>query len=435
MTKAKKKFNSFSFVLIANIIFFSTAILLSIPVFFDYKSLEGKIEKKINKEFKINIKIIDDISYKIFPKPHLLIKNANLSLNEFENKSAVVEVENLKLWIPIKFLYSKSDLNMDALEIINANFKFKFKDLKDFRNHLFYKINKPIKIKKSKFFFVDNSGNTVLISPISNLNYFINKQSKIKQLKIKGNIFDINYNSKWKRHYDNPQQTFNEIKFRNPNIYLKNTFNFVGKSNFFGKSNINFLNEDIIINYKFKDNKILITSPVENKNLNIILYSNINLNPFDFETQITFINKNINFFIDDLLYLILNAEKEFLGNINGKLTLQFNNLDNEIVNNGKIDFLIKEKNIEILNSNFEIKDIGNIKSEIEYYEDKGDLIFVSKNVLGIQDKIAFSRKFQLIPAKIKKINQIFFDIKKNIESGEITISNIHINKVNLKKKI
>ena len=29
----------------------------------------------------------------------------------------------------------------DALEIINANFKFKFKDLKDFRNHLFYKIN------------------------------------------------------------------------------------------------------------------------------------------------------------------------------------------------------------------------------------------------------------------------------------------------------
>ena len=65
MTKAKKKFNSFSFVLIANIIFFSTAILLSIPVFFDYKSLEGKIEKKINKEFKINIKIIMAYTIKI----------------------------------------------------------------------------------------------------------------------------------------------------------------------------------------------------------------------------------------------------------------------------------------------------------------------------------------------------------------------------------
>ena len=48
--------------------------------------------------------------------------------------------------------------------------------------------------------------------------------------------------------------------------------------------------------------------------------------------------------------------------------------------------------------------------------------------MDIKNKNEFARKFQLNPNKVKKINKIYFDLQKNIDTNEILISNIHINK-------
>ena len=34
----------------------------------------------------------------------------------------------------------------------------------------------------------------------------------------------IDYLSLWKRNYDNPNETFNEINIKNPNLDIKNLF-------------------------------------------------------------------------------------------------------------------------------------------------------------------------------------------------------------------
>ena len=81
-----------------------------------------------------------------------------------------------------------------------------------------------------------------------------------------------------------------------------------------------------------------------------------------------------------MLYIILNS-KDYLGNINGTLTLNVNNLKNSIINNGKINISIKEEVIKLESSLFEIEGIGKIKSDFRYYEKEGDLIFVS-DLLG-----------------------------------------------------
>ena len=99
-----KKINSAKIILPSIIIFFTAILLLSLPVLLDYNSIQNVIEKKVSSEFKINLKILDDISLKIFPKPHYLIKKADLDLKIESEKSSVIKTNNLRIFIPIKNL-------------------------------------------------------------------------------------------------------------------------------------------------------------------------------------------------------------------------------------------------------------------------------------------------------------------------------------------
>ena len=427
--RKRKKIDSSKVILASIIVFITVILFLSLPALFNYSSMQSAIEKKFSLEFKINLKILDDISFKIFPRPHYLVKKANLDLNFKDEKSSIIETKNLKIFIPTKKIYSKSDIEINGFEISNANIYFKIEDILDFRNHLYYKINEPIYVKKSKFFLLDKNNKTILISPIREINYLINKNNNSKELKIKGNIFDVNYYSSWKRYYDKPKNTINVISLKNPNLFIKNLFSFEDKSNFKGKSSINFLNENIIINYLMKDNKIYINSPNQNNKQKIKLNSEIELDPFYFDATIDINKKDTNFLIDNLLNIILNSKEKYLGNMNGNLTLVINNLKSSIINNGKINLSVKEKEIKLKNSLFEIKDTGKLRSNFRYYENKGDLIFASENIFEITNKKEFSRKFQLSSNKVKNINKIYFDLEKNIDNGEISISNIYLNKI------
>ena len=429
----RKKINSSKVVLTSVTVFFTAILFLSLPVLFNYNSIQNLVEKKFYSDFRIKLNIEDDISLKIFPKPHYLVKKANLDLNIKDDKSSIIDTKNLKIFIPITKIYSKSDIEISEIEIEKANFFFKISDTLDFRNHLYYKINEPVKVKKSNFFLQDKNNKIILISPIKKMKYFINKKNNSKELVINGNIFDVNYHSTWRRYYNKPKNTTNDIKFKNPNLSIRNLFSLEDNLSFKGQSSINFLNEDIVINYLFKDDKIYINSDDENKNQNIQLNSKIELSPFFFNANLKIYKKDINFLIDNLLNIILNSNKEYLGNINGNINLEINNLKNSLINRGNIELSIKEKEIKLNNSLFEISDLGKIASNFRYYENLGNLIFASENIFEITNKKDFSRKFQLNLKKIENINKIYFDLEKNIDNGEVTISNVRLNKTDAVK--
>ena len=426
MSKRKNKISS-KIILSTVVIFFSIILFLSLPVLFNYNSIQNVIEKKVSSEFKINLKINGDIALKVFPRPHYLVKNANLDLNIENDNSSIIETSHLKIFIPIRKIYSRSNIEINGIELENVNIYFNKDDILDFRNHLYYKINKPIHIKKSKFFLLDKNKNTILISPLKKIDYLINKKNNSKQLKINGNIFDVNYSSFWKRNYDNPNETLNEIHLKNPNLNIKNSFSFKNSEDFSGKSSINFLNEDIVIKYQLKNNEIFINSP--NTNQKIKLNSRIELDPFFFDAKIEIDDKDINFFINNLLSIIFNSSEDYLGNINGHVNLEVSNLKNSIINKGNINFSIEEKVIKLEKSLFEIQGIGKIKSEFRYYINNGDLIFTSENIFEIENRKEFSRKFQISSKNLKNVKKIYFNLEKNVDSGEISISNIYINKV------
>ena len=92
-----KEQDPFHLVIIFFIIFFGTAIFFSIPTFYDYKKYNQQIEKNINNEFKVYIHNLENISFRFVPSPHLLIKKADLKINESE-QNLVSELENLKVF-------------------------------------------------------------------------------------------------------------------------------------------------------------------------------------------------------------------------------------------------------------------------------------------------------------------------------------------------
>ena len=138
--------------------------------------------------------------------------------------------------------------------------------------------------------------------------------------------------------------------------------------------------------------------------------------------------------IDELIFSILNLKSDLIGNLNGDLKLSLTNIEHELIRDGYISFDIKKNSIKLNKVIFNLGDIGVIESEINYEEKMGEIIFNSIKVIKIKNNKNFAKKFQLNKSKVKDLNKIYFKIKKNINTGLISIFDIKINQLdNLEK--
>ena len=426
MNKIKQNKITFLLILIAIVITFSSLTILSLPVLFNYESKVPKIEKNFYNNFKIFLKTSGNISYKPFPKPHLLVENASLNLKSTNNSSDLINTSNLKIFISLQDIYLRLFKNFNSAEISNSNLEFKISDIVDLRNHLYKNINKPISIKNCKLFIKNTDDDVILISQIKKVIYKINSKAKIKKLLIDGKIFGIDFKSDWERNYKYPNKSVHDIKLFNPNIEIKNIFNFQTDKQFGGKVNIEYFQDKLEYNYEFSNNKIKIISPNE-KNTNFKVFSNIQLDPFYFNGSITIKNKKVEKIIDIILLNLLEYEENYLGNISGIFKIKFSDLNNKLIQNGEIDIEINEKSISFNNSVFYLNKIGTLQTNIKFIDREGETVFYSENELNIENHIEFAKIFQIGSKKIKNINKIFFDLQKNIGETDFTISNVRIN--------
>ena len=406
------------------VLLFSIGIYLSIPVLFNYKSIENIIETKFYSDFDINLKINGDIKYQLLPKPHLLISDSSLSIIENNNQDMLVDTKNLKIFLLSNSLYPKSKISFEKFEIQNTNFLLRLKEYNILRNYFHNSKSKPFYIKKSKVFVIDENDETLIISPIEKINFTTSKQDDFKKLNIKGNIFDLNFKSLWKKKYDSQTNSQIEIDFNEPNILIKNQLNYNNNSNFNGLTSINFLNQKIEIDYNVKNNQITLKS---DNNNNIQIDTKIELSPFNLNSFITLNKQNLNFLVDELIFSILNLNSNLIGNLNGDIKFLFTNIEHELIRNGNINLNISQKTIKASEVLFNIGKIGQIETEIKYTKENGNTIFHSSNSLFIKNKKEFAKKFQVKLDKIKDINVINFKIEKNISSGLISIFDIKIN--------
>ena len=428
MKKTKKPSILIKSIFIFIALFFTFVMYLSIPVLFNYKSIENIIESKFYSDFNINLNINGDIKYQLLPKPHLLISNSLLSINQNNNNHMTVDINNLKVFLNSNSLYPKSKIDFQKIEIQKTNFLLNKKEYSLLRNYLHNSESKPIHIKKSKVFVVDKNDEAFIISPIEKISFTTSKKDNLKKLYIKGNIFDLDFKSLWKKKFNSQMNSQIDIDFKQPNIFIKNKLNYESKSNLKGSASLNYLNQNIEIDYKLQNNLVTLKSPENNNDIKIDTF--IEVKPFYLNSNIILNRQNLNFLIDELVFSILNLKSDLLGNLNGNLKLSLTNVEHELLRSGKINFIINQKVIKLSKVLFNLSKIGQIESKIKYQEEGGDLIFHSSNILFIENKNEFAKKFQLKSNIAEKLDRIYFKIEKNINTGSISIFDVKISQLN-----
>ncbi len=432
MNKIKQNKITFTLILVSIAIIFSSFTILSLPVLFNYKSKVETIEKNFYKNFKVYLNTSGKVLYKPFPKPHILVENASLNLDKTQGKNSLINTKNLKIFISLRDIYLRSFNQLQAVEISNTNIYIKFTDIKEIRKHLYQKINKPIIFNNCKIFLRNNKEKVILISPVKKISYKINNKNKIKNFNINGQIFGLNFKSEWKRNYIVPKKSFHNIILFNPKIEIENNFKFEDKKKFDLNTEIFYQQDYLSYVLKFENDKINIFSP-NNKKTNFNIYSKINLNPFYFEGDLLIKNKKVGQIIDNILLKLLFYDEKILGNLNGLLKIKFDKLDNKLLKKGEIDFVINDKKIKFLDAKFNLDKIGNINSELSFKEDRGDLKFISKNQLIIDNHIEFAKSFQIGSKQAKKLKKINFNIEKNVGEKNFIITNVKINNSKITK--
>ena len=256
MRKILLKLNKFHVIFVFFGIFFSSILVLSIPSLFDYQKLKKIISYQIESEFNFYIVDGENIKYRFFPSPHLVIENSSFALEKNVNDK-IGFIKNTKIYISLFKLYKKQ-IEIKKIKISNINLNFNNKTFNQFINHLNTKKIRNLFIDKSKFFYFNSNNEATTIAIIKNLNYFINPKTNQKKLKINGKIFDTDFNFDWvKLNSDNSEFEFN---FKRPNIRFNNSFTKIDKINSKGQYKINFLNKKIENSYLFDGNKIIIKS-------------------------------------------------------------------------------------------------------------------------------------------------------------------------------
>ena len=426
MNKIKQNKITFNLILFVLAIIFSSLTILSLPVLFNYKSKVPVIEKNFYKNFKIYVKSSGEIKYKPFPKPHLLVEKASLNLDNSFEKNDLITTSNLKVYISLRDIYLRSFSNFLSTEISNSNLNFKMEDIKELRKHLYQKVNKPIYLENCKIFIRNKNMEVILISPIKKVFYKIDKKNKIKSFKLIGEIFGLNFKSDWRRDYKSPKTSIHTVNIFNPNLEIKNIFEFESTQNFKGQSQMTYSQNKMEYNLIFKDNVIKFISPKQKKNLNFIFEGWAQFKPFYFDGKLLIKDKKIEFIIDNLLSKLYLYDEKFIGNFNGTLKIKFNELDNKLLQNGEINLVINEKKIIFNEANFNLDKIGRIKTEIKFTEHNGTTRFISKNKLDLKNHIEFAKTFQVGSKKAKDIQEIYFDLEKDLGSSDLILKNVKI---------
>ena len=433
-TNTKFKISTFNKFLIPfiGILFFYIFYLL-LPLLYDKSWVKDNIETKLLSEFKIDLSSFKDISYRILPAPHYLIKDSKILLNSLKNPESIADVKNFKIFISQKNLFNKEKMTIKNITINEANFfllRSSFKILNNSNNNKFS--NKKIEIKKSNIFFKDNLEEIIAIVKINRAILFFEDKELLNLFNLKGNVFTIPFTLEVKNTNDLIKKK--EINFNAKSLNL-NIFNesVVEQNNqVIGKNIISFLNSTISTQYEVDDKFITFISNSSRINGSKIKYNGeLSINPFDLNLNIILNDYKISqlFKHNSIFTELLKSELFFNENItlNTSLIIK-SNTKNQIFHKAEIYFTIKNGKINLDNTKFINNDIGLLKldnSNVFYENNK--LVLNTDLLLDIKDSNRLFSFLNTSKKSRKEIRNILINLNYDFLSNEIQFNNIKIN--------
>ena len=445
-------FNKYLITFIALLFIYLFYLLL--PILYDKSWLQSNIESKLLNEFKLNLSTSADISYRILPAPHFLVKDSKILINKGKKIKSIAEIIDFKVFLSQKNFFNKEKMNIKKVVINGANFSILKNELKLLNNLTDKKFsNKQIKINNSNIFIKDNLGEIISIIKVDKTIFFFDSKKLLNILNLNGEIFNLPFNLGFKN--SNDLNEYKEISFRSKPLKLR----VLNKSNsekiklITGENIISFLNFQINTTYKVREKLITFKSNNSLMNNSQINYEGkMSINPFDLHLNVHLDNYKIsklfninpilnefvksgllfneNLTISSSIVIDSKAKKEIFQRakinfniVNGKL-----NFDNTIFVNNigllKLDNsnLFLENNNLILNTNilFEIKNSNNLFSILN--TDKKSRKDIKNILINLDyDFLKNKIKFNKIKIDNKNVNDQFFNVIEGL--NEINSNN------------
>jgi len=425
-TNDKFHVSKFSKYIIAIIVvLFVYIFYLSIPLLYEKNWVQNKIKTKLSTEFNINLSNSFDISYRILPKPHYLIK---------ESKTAFADIKILNVFISQNNFFNKESTRINKVVIEEANFFLLNNNIKILHKNSKNKFSeKKIQINNSNIFFKNNLNEIISIIKISNAFLFFDEKNLFNLFYLKGKVFNIPFKLKYQNTLDLKSEI--EIKASNLKLEFINKSFIKNKDLSSGINSISILNSSINTKYNIRDQIVIFQSDGARVfNSQIDYNGQLAINPFDLNLKINLdnykisnlfaANSIINEFIKSGLLFNENISVHTLVNIKSKKK-------DEIFNEAKIKFKILNGKINFDNTIFINNNIGLIEvSNSDLFLKNDKLILTSNLSIDIKNKdrlFSFLNTSKKSRKNIKNIKNIKINISYDFLSNEIEFKNIKIN--------
>ena len=421
-TNDKFHVSNFSKYIIAIIVvLFIYIFYLSIPLLYDKNWIQNKIVTKLSDEFNINLSNSFDISYRILPKPHYLIK---------DTKTTLAEIKELNVYISQNNLFNKDSIRINEVVIEEVNFFLLKDNFKTFYKKSENKFSKKkIKINNSNIFFKDNLNEVISIIKISNAFLFFDEKNLFNLFDLKGEIFNIPF----ELNYQNTLDLQKQIEIKAPDLKLKVINYFFKKDENLssGINNISILSSNINTKYNIKDQIVIFQSDgsrVYNSKLDY--NGQLAINPFDLNLKINLYdykisnlfkpNSIINEFIKSGLLFNENISVHTLVNIESTKK-------DEIFNEAKLELKVLNSKISFDNSIFTNNNIGLIEvSKSDLFLENDKLILTANLSIDIKDTDKLFSFLNTSKKSRKDIKNIKLNIIYDFLSNEIVFKNIKV---------
>jgi hypothetical protein len=422
-TNDKFHVSNFSkYIISAIVVLFIYIFYLSIPLLYDKNWAQNKIVTKLSEEFNINLINSFDISYRILPKPHYLIKDTNTTL---------ADIKGLAVYISQNNFFNKDSIRINEVFIEEVNlFLLKDNFITFYKNSENKFSKKKITISNSNIFFKDNLNEVISIIKISNAFLFFDEKNLFNLFDLNGEVFNIPFKLK----YQNTLDFKKKIEIKAPTLKLEFISEFFKKDEDLssGTNKISILSSSINTKYNIKD-KIVIFQSDGSKvyNSKIDYNGQLAINPFDLNLIINLYNYKISnlFTSNSIINEFIKSGLLFNENISVHTSLNVKSTKkDEIFNEAKLQLRVLNGKINFDNSIFIINDIGLMEvSNSDLFLANDKLILTSNLSIDIKDTDKLFSFLNTSKKSRKDIKNIKLNIIYDFLSNQIEFKNIRIN--------
>ena len=404
---------------------------LLIPLLYDKTWLQANIESKLLNEFKVNLSTSADISYRILPAPHFLIKDSKILVAEGEKKKSIAEVKDFQIFLSQTNFFDKEKMNIKKIVISNANFSLLRGDIKLLNEHISKKFsNKKVTIKNSNIFFKDNLEEIISIIKIDKTTLFFDDKKLLNFFKLKGEVFNLPFTFDFNSRNDSIRYKEFYLNSKRLKLDISNKSTTENKLTS-GKNSITFLQSTINTRYNLKEKLIIFESSSSKLNNSQVNYKGeLSINPFDLILNINLDNYKISklFDINPLLIELIKSGLLFNENISVSTSIITNsNIKNEIFDNAKINFYIIGGKIHFDKTKFINNNIGSLQlNNSNLFYENNELTFNSDILIDIQNSQKLFSFLNTSKSSRKDIKTILINLDYDILANQIRFNNVKI---------